>query len=224
MADSNNERVGKALELLRDGLRPFVAAAIDAALTSGTLDERELQRFIAENRLLPHPEEWDVLALLLFMQRFWVPVFAKSLDRDTRNLVSELIGHRNNWAHQTPFSTDDAYRAVDSTLRLLEAVKAEQADLVRPIKADLLVQLSAEQTRTPIQPKVRYCTEACPCWGMPTEGPRTCPICGQEFKNQWNSWGGIDAHYKSRHKRETGIPYKQWWGSICREHGGPSKR
>ena len=221
MADSNNERVGKALEILRDGLRPFVAAAIDAALTSGTLDERELQRFIAENRLSPHPEEWDVLALLLFMQRFWMPVFAKSLDRDARNFVGELIGHRNKWAHQELFSADDAYRTVDSALRLLEAIKAPQVASVQPIKTDLFGQLNAEQTRTPIQSKARYCTEGCPCYGRPKTIPRVCPLCGKDFKVGWT---GIDGHYNGRkHESITGIDYQQWWNSICEDHGGPGR-
>ena len=32
MADTNNERVGKALDLLKEGLAPFVAREVKAAL------------------------------------------------------------------------------------------------------------------------------------------------------------------------------------------------
>ena len=221
MADSNNERVGKALEILRDGLRPFVAAQIDDALVSGALSQRELQGFVNDNKVSLRPEEWDVLALLNCMLYFWRSIFSPPLRMPTRDLIGEMKGHRNNWAHQKPFSTDDAYRAVDSALRLLDAIKAPQVDKVQPIKADLFGQLNAEQTRTPIQSKASHCTETCPCWGMPTEEPRTCPICNKSFKIKWL---GIDGHYNGRgHESHTGIPYSEWWNSICRDHGGPGK-
>ena len=41
-----------------------------------------------------------------------------------RNYVRELIDARNRWAHQEPFSSDDAYRALDSAERLLQAISA----------------------------------------------------------------------------------------------------
>ena len=208
MAD-NNERVGKGLELLRDGLRPFVAAQIDDAQVSGALSQTELQGFVNDNKVSLRSEEWDVLALLNCILYFWRSVFSPPLRMPTRDLIGEMKGHRNNWAHQKPFSTDDAYRAVDSALRLLGAVKAEQADLVRHIKADLLRQLNAEQPPKPVQGRASHCTKDCPSWGQATEGPRTCPICGQALKNMWNGWGGIDGHYKKFHQSVTGIPYKQ---------------
>ena len=39
-------------------------------------------------------------------------------------LAFELRDVRNKWAHQKAFSTDDAYRAIDSVSRLLAAVAA----------------------------------------------------------------------------------------------------
>ena len=223
MVDSNNEFVGKALELLKEGLRPIVVRYIDSALASGVWSTTELRLYSTNNRLSNYPGEWDVHALLLFMQRLWSTVFRPVLGMPPKDLVGELIGHRNIWAHQGLFSTDDAHRAVDSTLRLLESVKAPQTTVVAPLRMELLRLLTAEQPAARSRPKALYCTETCPCWGMPTEGPRICPICDKEFKNQWNGWEGIDSHYKARHKRETGIPYKQWWNSICPEHGGPGK-
>ena len=44
---------------------------------------------------------------------------------------------RNKWAHQEPFSSDDADRALDSTARLLTAVSAPQADEVDKMKMEL---------------------------------------------------------------------------------------
>ena len=72
------------------------------------------------------------------MTSTWREVFERTLGRMERNYVSELIDARNRWAHQEPFSTDDAYRALDSAERLLHAISAgEQAAEVDQMKHDL---------------------------------------------------------------------------------------
>ena len=38
----------------------------------------------------------------------WNLVFKKTLGQEERTLVSELRDARNRWAHQNPFSADDA--------------------------------------------------------------------------------------------------------------------
>ena len=52
--------------------------------------------------------------LLRVMWDQWNPVFRDTLGFAERSLVSELREVRNKWAHQETFSTDDAYRALDS--------------------------------------------------------------------------------------------------------------
>ena len=64
------------------------------------------------------------------MSNQWREVFKKTLGNAERSLVGELIATRNSWAHNEPFSTDDAYRALDSVSRLLTAVSALEADEV----------------------------------------------------------------------------------------------
>ena len=55
---------------------------------------------------------------------------------------------RNKWAHQKPFSTDDAYRALDSMHRLLNAVGAgKEADELEAQKAELMRVKFDEQAR-----------------------------------------------------------------------------
>jgi 23S rRNA A2030 N6-methylase RlmJ len=55
---------------------------------------------------------------------------------------------RNKWAHQHPFSTDDTYRALDTSEHLLNAVSStEQAVKVRKMKQDLLRLSQEEQAR-----------------------------------------------------------------------------
>src|SRR5437764_8265823 len=83
-------------------------------------------------------EHWYTQALLLVMWDQWNVVFRNVLGQAERTLVSELREVRNRWAHQNPFSTDDAYRALDSAGRLLTAVSAPQSDDIAKMKTELL--------------------------------------------------------------------------------------
>jgi len=44
---------------------------------------------------------------------------------------------RNKWAHQEAFTTDDAYRALDSIARLLTATSAAEAQEVEKQKQEV---------------------------------------------------------------------------------------
>ena len=73
----------------------------------------------------------------------------KTLGRAERSLISELREIRNKWAHQKPFSSDDAYRALDSAARLLSAVVAPpQVEELEKLKTDLLRVRFDEQVRS----------------------------------------------------------------------------
>src|SRR5262245_34907436 len=138
MAISNHERVGKSLELLKSGLGPFVEREF-----KGTYKDRaptEASRFLDEDRLNSKKQiaDWDVAGLLKLMWESWNDVFRRTLGPAERSLLSELRDHRNKWAHQETFSSDDAYRALDSAGRLLTAVSATQASDVETMKMELL--------------------------------------------------------------------------------------
>jgi hypothetical protein len=90
---------------------------------------------------------WDATSLLAVMWNQWNDVFRKTLGPAERSLVSELRDHRNKWAHQQTFSSDDAYRALDSVVRLLTAVSAPQADEIEKMKTKLLRVRFDEQMR-----------------------------------------------------------------------------
>src|SRR5205085_2476149 len=75
-------------------------------------------------------------------------VFRLTLGPAERSLLSELRDHRNRWAHQEAFSSDDAYRALDSAGRLLGAVAAPQSSDVDKIKMELLRLRFDEQARS----------------------------------------------------------------------------
>ena len=73
-----------------------------------------------------------------------------------RNYVSELIDARNRWAHQESFTSDDAYRALDSAERLLLAINAgEQATEVGRMKHDLQRRRYTEEARRVTRRKAR---------------------------------------------------------------------
>lgn len=147
MAITNHERVAKALELLRAGLAPFVER--EFRNTYGEQAASEAARFLGADRLNAGKPlaEWDVAALLKVMWDAWNDVFRRTLGFAERSLVSELREWRNKWAHQEPFSTDDAYRALDSVARLLTAVSAREAEDVERMKMELLRLRFDEQVR-----------------------------------------------------------------------------
>jgi len=119
MVVSNRERIGNAMESLKAGLTPYVG--------------REMQREFGkewESRLPASARSLDSAALLNCMWEQWNVVFSQKLGHAERNYISELRGVRNKWAHQEPFTLDDAYRALDTVARLLRAVSAPQADEV----------------------------------------------------------------------------------------------
>ena len=148
MAITNHERVGKSLELLKAGLGPFVDREVKGALESRRLDAFKLRDYAEDPVLANRPTSgWDVAALLKLMWETWNDVFRTILGRAERSLVSEIREHRNKWAHQESFSSDDAYRALDSVGRLLAAVSAPQSDELDRLKMELLRVRFDEQAR-----------------------------------------------------------------------------
>ncbi|MBX6773122.1 MAG: AAA+ family ATPase, partial [Chloroflexi bacterium] len=147
MAMTNHERVGKALDLLRSGLAPFVVRELKNVYGGRAQDET--LRLLGGDRLnADRPlHQWDVAALLKVMWDAWNEVFRTTLGAAERSLVSELRDWRNRWAHQEPFSSDDAYRVLDSAARLLSAVSAREAQDLERMKMELLRVRFDEQSR-----------------------------------------------------------------------------
>ncbi len=148
MAISNHERVGKALDLLKAGLGPFVEREMKSTYQAKA--HAQALVFVGEDRLLAKKPltEWDAAALLKLLWEGWNSVFGKTLGRAERSLVSELRDHRNKWAHQQPFSSDDTDRALDSMARLLTAVSAPEADEIGRMKMELRRLIFDEQLRS----------------------------------------------------------------------------
>ena len=148
MAITNQERVGKAIELLRAGLAPFVEREVQPAVKAGTVRVDTVRRFVDDPMLGNKPiAQWDAAGLLKLMWETWNDVFGRTLGWAERSLVQELRDGRNKWEHQEPFSSDDADRALDSMSRLLTAVSAPQADEVGKMKMELRRLVFEEQVR-----------------------------------------------------------------------------
>ncbi len=148
MALSNYERIGKGLELLKSGIAPFVERGV---FNKFQPDEAHavIAEFTSSDRMLAGKKigAWDVAALLNFLWTHWNEVFSRTLGNAERSLVSELRDFRNRWAHQSTFSSDDAYRALDSAGRLLAAVSAPETEEIEGMKIELLRIRFDEQVR-----------------------------------------------------------------------------
>src|SRR5260370_25147036 len=125
MAQSNHERVGRALELLNKGLHPFIEREMRAVYGDRWLQEaaanlRDYQLVSARNSEL----SGDTQVLLTVMWDQWQTGFRNVLGHAERSLVSELREVRNKWAHHEAFSTHDSYLALARIQSPLTALSA----------------------------------------------------------------------------------------------------
>jgi len=141
MAKTNRDRVGEALAFLAKGLLPFIEREMKAV--HGNKWKSVVGQTFGAKKV-----NWsDPHTVLTVMWDQWNTVFKNVLGRADRSLVSELRDVRNRWAHMENFSTDDAYRALDSVARLLAAVSASEAEEVEKRKMELLRRRFEEQRR-----------------------------------------------------------------------------
>ncbi len=152
MAISNRDRVARVMEILREGLGPVVLREykmafggkgylreIENALRTGAYELPAGIVLAADNVEAVLLAEIDVYGWLNLMWRNWREVFERTQGHSERSYVSELIEARNKWAHQKPFSNDEAYRAADTAERLLKSVgMPKQAEKVNSIGSELL--------------------------------------------------------------------------------------
>ena len=154
MALSNLDKVNKGLELLAKGLQPFVIRELKDVYKS-FWQEKAVASFPTGHPFQEaDPENWDIQSLLLLMVKTWNDVFKRTLGQSERAMISELIEIRNQAAHQNrsnPFSTDDAYRALDNVERVLSAIAAPEAEEAYLQKSDLLRIRFEESTRKKVK-------------------------------------------------------------------------
>lgn len=162
MVMPHNERVGRGLDAVRDGIGPICEVAWKAAYGDAWLAEVHSR----DKGAVGMPDPNDLVFLLKGMQNTWQEVWRQRLGQAERAYTSELRDFRNTWAHQGQFSTDDSYRMLDTAERLLQAFSAaDQLKTVQALKRDLQRQLFDEQARSE-----RRKTAAKPTEGEPLKG------------------------------------------------------
>jgi hypothetical protein len=117
MAISNKDRISRTLDLLRDGLVPFVERELKAKLGSSWLKAvndslREDLRRRADGSVA-----WDTQGLFTVMEKWWGEVFRFPLGRMERSYVNEMRETRNDFAHEKTFTYEDTERALDPAQR-----------------------------------------------------------------------------------------------------------
>ena len=151
MTASNRERVQTALEVLGEGLAPFV----DEQMRQQAPERADWVQAVAASTLGPGRKVslTDPQFQLKVLWDFWNPVFAKVLQRSDRNLVSILRDSRDRWAHNEAFNSDETYRTLDAIQALLSAVSAEkQAQVVKRSRDEVLRQRFDEEARKAVKP------------------------------------------------------------------------
>ena len=127
MAKSTRQYVFEGMELLPEGLKPFVEKRLETSLKGHwQIDVVERYKGLRPNK--DGSVNWDQQSLLKVMEIFWNDAFRDVLGRTERSLVSELIDARNKVAHHEKFSYDDAERALDSIRRLHHALGRADLD------------------------------------------------------------------------------------------------
>ncbi|MDP9888288.1 DUF499 domain-containing protein [Pseudarthrobacter enclensis] len=141
MAESNLDRIGKALDILATSLEPFVAEALAPKVPAGKDWTIILAAKDSKNGAVKTYNRMDssdqLRALTEILVPGWFP-FEGKLSPAERNLAGEARDIRNKWAHRNSFNFDDAYRALDTLERLLRVTgDPKGADQVRSSRDEL---------------------------------------------------------------------------------------
>ncbi len=163
MTISNSERVQKALESVRDGIRLGCSAAWEAKL--GT--DWKAQVHSRDKHAVGSADDSDLAWILKGMANTWQEVWASRMGQAERSYVSEIRDARNKWAHQENFSTRDTLRVLDTAERLLTAFSAaEQMKAVQAQHRELQRQQIEEEARTERRKAAAKPTEGQPLAGL----------------------------------------------------------
>jgi predicted AAA+ superfamily ATPase len=151
VALSNIDQISRGLDLLAEGLEPFIARVLAPHVPQGQdwtwlLASRDAVNGVTGKTYSRTDPQNQLRVLTERLGSLGFP-FGPQLSRAEQNLAGELRGVRDTWAHRGSFSPDDAYRALDTMERLLRAAGAvTQADQVKVIRLD--VQRAAYENET----------------------------------------------------------------------------
>lgn len=152
MAINNRDRVGKAFDLLSEGLLDVVDEVMTEVYESSDWPDvwaaEDVEKRGGPLRTLTK-QDVQVQLRAITEQGYH---FKEVLSRAQQSFASELRETRNLWAHNEPFSSDDTARALDTMERLLHAVGAvDSAEDVRKLRTDLQRTVYEDQTRKQVK-------------------------------------------------------------------------
>lgn len=163
MAASNHERVGKALTLLRDGIKPELEKAFTAMFGEDWVPG--LNAHLHQPDRNPDPD--DLAFLLKGMEVTWNDFFREVFGRAERAYVALLRDARNDWAHNKRFSSDETNRILDFCEIVLNTFQAkEQVEEVQALRRSLQRQVFDEEARTEGRKAAREATKGEPQAGL----------------------------------------------------------
>lgn len=146
MALSNRDRIDKMLEIASPALDAFIQSAVQAELTDGAdwtmlVALRDEQKGIQGKEYSSTDPQLQLRMLTenipAQVKEGWYP-FNGLLSQVQKSFASELRDARDAWAHHKPFNNDDAYRALDTAERLLDAIgAAAESEAVEKLRLDL---------------------------------------------------------------------------------------
>ena len=159
MAKSNRERVGEIMDALKSGLGPYALRQYKMIFKGKYLEELELHLYDGGTNIsLPDAatalKDIDTQGWLKVIFYNWNEVFKSRLGHNERSYISELMDARNKWAHQNPFTNEEAHRVADTAKLLFQAVNAtEEAGLAGGHSNELLrIRFEREAQQSQRQP------------------------------------------------------------------------
>jgi hypothetical protein len=148
MSASYRAQVGIALEVLAEGLAPFVDRRMRAQFTDQDWIVAAATRLGKREPVLASPT--DPQFQLEVIVRWWGPVFAPVLSKDTRDTVQELRKARNDWAHiddSHPMDFEYARRIHLLAEDLLQEIGSPTAEEIARLAEELQRADAREQAR-----------------------------------------------------------------------------
>ncbi|QPK81226.1 DUF499 domain-containing protein [Schaalia sp. ZJ405] len=146
MALNNRERIGKAIDLLAEGLYDLVDEVM-TGYKGENWNEVWAQEDAYRYGIVKSHSKDDPQTLLKAIQIFGKQ-FKDHLNRVQQGFATELVDVRNKWAHGERFSSDETRRALDTAKLLLQAVNAtESAETVHKMIEDLQRTVYEKQTQ-----------------------------------------------------------------------------
>lgn len=155
----NYSIVTKGFKILTEVLSQYVAQQMNVYYKEAwwkkgvidTLSDDQMRGLPFNGEYSELVDSLDAMRCLLLIDIHWTNIFKMKLSIDHRNWVKELKGTRNKWAHSGSgdWSTEDAWRALDTMARLLEQLDAESTEAIRELVRQVRYGTSAASTSLP---------------------------------------------------------------------------